>query len=114
MQSLLLEFTQKNLIIYRHRVKFKIQILYFYLLFFFLGCSGNESVVTEATTGLLYQPLMMMDGKECGEIGGMIDKGNRSTRRKYALVLLCRPQIPNDLARARIRSPAVGGRRLTA
>jgi hypothetical protein len=32
-----------------------------------------------------------------GEIGGMIGKGNRSTRRKPALVPLCPPQIPYDL-----------------
>jgi hypothetical protein len=30
-----------------------------------------------------------------GEIGGMIDKGNRSTRRKLAPVPLCPPQTPH-------------------
>jgi hypothetical protein len=30
-----------------------------------------------------------------GEIGGMIGKGNRSTRRKPAPVPLCPPQIPH-------------------
>jgi hypothetical protein len=30
-----------------------------------------------------------------GEIGGMIGRGNRSTRRKPDLVLLCPPQIPH-------------------
>jgi hypothetical protein len=39
---------------------------------------------TAATTGLLYQPQMVDDG-DCGAIGGMmIDRGNRSTRRKFA------------------------------
>jgi hypothetical protein len=32
-----------------------------------------------------------------GEIGGMIGRGNRSTRRKPAPVLLCPPQTPHAL-----------------
>jgi hypothetical protein len=28
----------------------------------------TESAITEATTGLLYQPLMLMDDDECGAI----------------------------------------------
>jgi hypothetical protein len=48
-----------------------------------------------------------------GEIGGMIGKGNRSTRRKPALVPLCPPQTPHA-ARARTRDAAVGSQRLTA
>jgi hypothetical protein len=47
------------------------------------GCSGSESTVTEATTGLLYQPQMMDDDDdECGAVGGMLGRGSRSTRRK--------------------------------
>jgi hypothetical protein len=35
---------------------------------------------------------------ECGAVGGVtIGKGNRSTRRKPALVPLCAPQISHDL-----------------
>jgi hypothetical protein len=49
-----------------------------------------------------------------GEIGGMmIDKGNRSTRRKPAPVPLCSPQTPHA-ARTRTRAAAVGSQRLTA
>jgi hypothetical protein len=48
-----------------------------------------------------------------GEIGGMIGKGNRSTRRKPAPVLLCPPQIPHA-ARTRTRAAAMGRQRLTA
>jgi hypothetical protein len=48
-----------------------------------------------------------------GEIGGMIGRGNRSTRRKPAPVLLCPPQIPHT-ARTRNRAAAVGSQRLTA
>jgi hypothetical protein len=31
-----------------------------------------------------------------GEIGGMIGRGNRSTRRKPTPVLLCPPQTPHE------------------
>jgi hypothetical protein len=48
-----------------------------------------------------------------GEIGGMIGRGNRSTRRKHAPVPLCPPQTPHA-ARTRTLAAAVGSRRLTA
>jgi hypothetical protein len=48
-----------------------------------------------------------------GEIGGMIGRGNRSTRRKPALVPLCPPQNPNAV-QTRTRAAAVGSQRLTA
>jgi hypothetical protein len=49
-----------------------------------------------------------------GEIGGMmIDRGNRSTRKKPAPVTLCPPQTPHA-ARMRTRAAAVGNQRLTA
>jgi hypothetical protein len=48
-----------------------------------------------------------------GEIGGMIGKGNRSTRRKPAPVQLCPPRTP-QAARMRTRAAAVGSQRLTA
>jgi hypothetical protein len=37
------------------------------------------------------------DDYDVGEIGGMIGRGNRNTRRKLAPVPLCPPQIPHDL-----------------
>jgi hypothetical protein len=48
-----------------------------------------------------------------GEIGGMIGRGNRSTRRKPAPVPLCQPQNPHT-ARKRTRAAAVGIQGLTA
>jgi hypothetical protein len=48
-----------------------------------------------------------------GEIGGMIGRGNRSTRRKPAPVPLCPPQTLHA-ARTRTRAAAVGNQRLTA
>jgi hypothetical protein len=49
-----------------------------------------------------------------GEIGGIIGRGNRSTRRKPAAVPLCPPQIPHDLTWARTLAAAVGSQQLTA
>jgi hypothetical protein len=48
-----------------------------------------------------------------GEIGGMIGKRNRSTRRKPAPVPLCPAQTPHA-ARTRTRAAAVGSQRLIA
>jgi hypothetical protein len=48
-----------------------------------------------------------------GEIGGMIGRGNRSTRRKPAQMPPCPPQTPHA-ARTRTRAAAVGSQRLTA
>jgi hypothetical protein len=60
-----------------------------------LGWSGTESTITEANTGLLYQPRMMIDD-ECGAVGGMIGKGNQN-RTEPAPVPLCPLQTPHDL-----------------
>jgi hypothetical protein len=48
-----------------------------------------------------------------GEIGGMIGRRNRSTRRKPAPVPLCPPQTTHA-ARTRTRAAAVESQRLTA
>jgi hypothetical protein len=42
---------------------------------------GVESIITETTTGSLYQ-LRMLDVHEYRVVSGMIGRGNRSTRRK--------------------------------
>jgi hypothetical protein len=47
-----------------------------------------------------------------GEIGVMIGRGNRSTRRKPDPAPLCSPQTPHA-ARMRTRDTAVGSQRLT-
>jgi hypothetical protein len=57
-------------------------------------------VGTSATFGPFYWP-RLMDDDECGAVGGMIDRGNRSTRRKPTPVPLC-PQIAHELTWARI------------
>jgi hypothetical protein len=48
-----------------------------------------------------------------GENGGMIGRGNLSTWRKQAPMLLCPPQTPHA-ARTQTRAAAVGSQRLTA
>jgi hypothetical protein len=50
---------------------------------------------------------------DAGEIGGMVGRRNRSTRRKPASETLCPPQIPHA-ARTRTRAAAVGSQRRTA
>jgi hypothetical protein len=62
-----------------------------FVLFFI---SGVGLLVLRPLTGLLYQPQMIDDG-DCGEIGEMIGRVNRSTLRKPAPVTLCPPQIPH-------------------
>jgi hypothetical protein len=73
-----------------------------------------DSIKTAATTGLLYQPQMIVDC-DCGAIGGMkICRGNRSTQRKPATAPFCLPQIPHNQTRAGTRASALGSQRLTA
>jgi hypothetical protein len=50
---------------------------------------------------------------EDGEFGGMISRGNRSTRRKRTPVPLCPPKTPHA-ARTQTQAAAVGSQRLTA
>jgi hypothetical protein len=65
-------------------------------------------------TAATIRPIVPAPGDyDDGEIGGMIGRGNRSTGRKPAPVLLCPPQIPHD-ARKRTQAAAVGSQRLTA
>jgi hypothetical protein len=66
-----------------------------------LGTAATNSVIVPATGDYEY-----------GEIGGMIGRGNRSTRRKPAPVPLCPPQTAHS-ARMRTRAAAVGSQRLT-
>jgi hypothetical protein len=51
---------------------------------------------------------------ECGAVGEMFDKGNRSTRRKIVPASFCAPQIPHNLTWARICFSAMGSRGLSA
>jgi hypothetical protein len=84
----------------------------FQLITFSLGV-GWDWVLSECRplTGLLYRARMI---GECGAVGGMRSgRGNRSTLRKPAQVVLCPPQIPHDLTWARTWAAAVRSQRLT-
>jgi hypothetical protein len=54
------------------------------------------------------------DYDECGAIGGMNGRGNRTTGRKLAPMSLCLPQIPLNLSLAQTRVAAVESRRPTS
>jgi hypothetical protein len=65
-------------------------------------------------TAATNKPIVLAPGDyDDGEIGGMIGRGNRSTRRKPAPEPLCPSQTPHA-ARVRTRAAAVGSQRLTA
>jgi hypothetical protein len=64
---------------------------------FSLGGMRLSPLGTSAIVVLLYQA-RMIDDDDYGAVGGMrIGRGNRSTRRKPALVPLCPPQIQYEL-----------------
>jgi hypothetical protein len=66
------------------------------------------------STAATNRPIVPAPGNyDDGEIGGMIGRANRSTRRKPAPVPLCPPQNPHA-ARMRTRAATMGGQRLTA
>jgi hypothetical protein len=75
------------------------------------GGGWKQGPLDTATTSW---PIVSAPGDyDNGEIGGMIGRGNRSTRRKPAPVPLCLPQTAHA-ARTRTRAAAVGSQRLTA
>jgi hypothetical protein len=74
---------------------------------FLTGIVGVES------TAAINSPIVPALDDYDGEIGRMIGRVNRSTRKKPAPVPLCPPQTPHA-ARTRTRAAAVGSQRLTA
>jgi hypothetical protein len=84
-----------------------------YVIFFFNLHSGgwNQGPLDTAATEW---PIVSAPGdSDNGEIGGIIGRGKRSTRRKPAPVPLCPPQTAHA-ARTRSRVAAVGSQRLTS
>jgi hypothetical protein len=66
------------------------------LAFFFNWYSGGWSPIGALGTAATNRPIVPAPGHyDDGEIGGMIGRRNRSTRRKPAPVLLCPPQTPH-------------------
>jgi hypothetical protein len=81
---------------------------------FLIGIVGGEVQLGPLGTAATNRPIVPAPGDyDYGEIGGMIGKGNRSTRRKPAPMPLCPPQTP-QAARMRARAAVVGSQRLTA
>jgi hypothetical protein len=82
--------------------------------YLFFGIVGGGVQFSPLGTPATNRPIVPAPGDyDDGEIGGMIGRGNRSTRRKPAPVLLCPPQTPHA-AQTRIRAATVGSQRLTA
>jgi hypothetical protein len=83
-------------------------------LYFFNWYSGGGVQLGPLGTAATSRPIVPAPGDyDDGEIGGMIGKGNRSTRRKPAPVPLC-PPYTSHAARTRTRAAAVGSQQLTA
>jgi hypothetical protein len=81
--------------------------------FYFLGVGRDwVHLARRPLFGLLHRPQMTDD--EYGAVGGMIGRGNGSTRRSSAPVQLPPSQIPHYQARSRTWIAAVGSKRLTA
>jgi hypothetical protein len=86
------------------------QFFFYFLTGIAVGAIQWGPLGTEATNRLIVPAPGYYDD---AEIGGMIGRGNRSTRRKPAPVPLCPPQIPHA-ARTRTQGAAEGSQRLTA
>jgi hypothetical protein len=72
--------------------------------FFLIGIVGCGVQLGPLGTAATNRPVVPAPGYyDDGEIGGMIDRGNCSTRRKPAPMPLCPPQIPHA-ARTRTRA----------
>jgi hypothetical protein len=82
---------------------------------FLNGIMGDGVQLGPLGTAAINRPIVPAPGVyDDGEIGGMmIGRGNRSTRRKPALVPFCPPQVPHA-ARPQTRTTVVGSQRLTA
>jgi hypothetical protein len=83
----------------------------FIILIFLIGIVGGGVQLSPHATNT---PIVPAPGDyDDGEIGGMIGKGNRSTRRKPAPMPLCPPQTP-PAAWTRTRAAPMESQRITA
>jgi hypothetical protein len=84
------------------------------VLFLFNWYSRGGFQFGSLSTAATNRPILPAPGDhDDGEIGGMIGRGNQSTWRKPALVLLCPPQTPHA-ARTQTWATAVRNQRLIA
>jgi hypothetical protein len=98
-----------------HFVSNKVCIIeYNKTIIFLISIVGGGVQLGPLGTAATNKPIVPAPGDhDDGETGGMIARGNRSTRRKPASVPLCPPQTPHA-ARTRTWAAAVGSQRLTA
>jgi hypothetical protein len=83
-------------------------------LYIFNWYSRGWSQLSPLGTAATNRPIVSAPGDyDDGEFGGMIDRGNRSTRKKPTPVPLCPPQTLH-VVRTRTRAAAVGSQWLTA
>jgi hypothetical protein len=83
-------------------------------LFFLIGIVRGGVQLGPLGTAATNKPIVPAPGDyDDGEIGGMIGRGHRSTRRKPVPLPLCPPQNQHA-ARKRTRAAAAGSQRLTA
>jgi hypothetical protein len=83
------------------------------VLFFLIDIVGGGIQLGPLVTAATNRPIVPAPGDyDDGEVGGMIGKGNRITRRKPAPMPLCPPQTFHA-AWTRTRAAAVGSQRLT-
>jgi hypothetical protein len=81
---------------------------------FLIGIVGGGVQLGPLGTAATNRPIVPAPSDyDDGKIGGIIGRGNRSTRRKPAPVPFCPPQTPHA-ARTRTWAAAVGSQRLTA
>jgi hypothetical protein len=81
---------------------------------FFNGIVGGGVQLGPLATAATNRPIVPAQGDyDDGEIGGMIGRGNRNTRRKPDPVPLCPTQTPHA-ARTRTQAAAMGSQRVTA
>jgi hypothetical protein len=85
----------------------------FFIFFFFNLGNGGWNLRSTRHCGHQWPIVPAPGDYDDGEIGEMIGRGNRSTRRKPLPVPLCLPQTPHA-ARTRTRAATVGSQRLTA
>jgi hypothetical protein len=86
----------------------RLHLLYRFILFFLIGKMWGGVQLGPLSTAATNRPIVPgPDDYDDREFGGIIGRGNRSTRRKPALVPLCLPQTPHS-ARKRTRAAAVG------
>jgi hypothetical protein len=77
-------------------------------IFFLIGIVGDGVQLGPLVTAATNRPIVPAPGDyDDGEIGGMIPRGNRSTRRKPAPVPLCPPQTPHALPGRELGPPVL-------